>query len=162
MRRLPDDSTIFAFGAEFLVVCPRCAQRAWVRDRGPAAEPRVALTCPNCGLSQFWEPSQPGVLTATNPKRYPAGVVAMGATVDWYFHLPLWLQIPCCGETLWAYNAAHLDFLENYVCATLREHTRGPLGWSNQALANRLPRWVKDAHNREDILKCVQKLREKL
>ena len=161
MRRAPDDSTLLDFGSEFLLVCPRCAGRAWVRDRGPAAEPRVALTCPHCGLSQFGAAAQPGQLAA-GPKRYPPGVVAVGAAVDWIFHLPLWLQLGCCGETLWAYNAAHLAFIEDYVRAALREHARGEQGWRNRALANRLPRWMKDAHNRDDVLKCVEKLREKL
>jgi hypothetical protein len=86
----------------------------------------------------------------------------MGAPVDWYFHLPLWLQTPCCGETLWAYNAAHLAFLEDYVRATLREHARGPHGWRNQALANRLPKWMAEAKNRAEVLKGLEQLRQKL
>ena len=162
MRRALDDRTLLDFGGKFLVVCPRCSAQAWVRDRGPTVVPRIALTCPHCGLSQFWTAAQPGVLTAADPKRYPPGVVALGAAVDWYFHLPLWLQIACCGETLWAYNAVHLDFIESYVRATLREHARGEYGWRNQALANRLPRWMKDAHNRAEILTCVERLRQKL
>lgn len=161
MRRASDDSTLLDFGGEFLVVCPRCSRQAWVRDRGLSAEPRVALTCPHCGLSQFWAAVEPGVLTAADPKRYPPGVVATGAPVDWYFHLPLWLQAGCCGETLWAYNAGHLAYIEDYVRATLREHARGEHGWRNQALANRLPWWMKDAHNREEILRCIARLREK-
>jgi hypothetical protein len=162
MRSTPDDSTLFDFGGEFLVVCPRCAGRARVRDRGAGVAPRVVLTCPHCGLSQFWAPTELGVLTGADPKRYPPGVVAMGGPVDWYFHQPLWLQSPCCGETLWAYNPAHLDFIENYVRAFLREHARGEHGWRNQALHNRLPRWMKAAGNREELLKCIQRLREKL
>ena len=82
--------------------------------------------------------------------------------MDRYFHLPLWLQTPCCGETLWAYNAAHLAFLEDFVRAQLREHARGAHGWRNQALANRLPGWMQDAKNREDVLRGVERLREKL
>jgi len=155
MRRSPDGRTLLDFGSEFLVACPRCAAQAWVRDRGAEAEPstrarparfgigqigaNVALTCANCGLSRFWAAAAPGELTAVDPKRYPPGVVAVGAPVDWYFHLPLWLQTPCCGETLWAYNAAHLTFLEDFVRATLREHARGPYGWRNQALGLRYP-----------------------
>jgi len=158
MRRAPDDRSLLEFGGEFVVVCPRCSLQAWVRDRGAAAEPRIALTCLHCGHNQFWEPAEPGVLSAADPKRYPPGVVAMGAPVDWYFHLPLWLQTSCCGETLWAYNAAHLAFIKDYVRATLREHTRGEHGWRNQALANRLPGWMKDASNRDDILKCIERL----
>jgi hypothetical protein len=133
-----------------------------VRDRGLAIEPHIALTCPHCGLSQVWVPAKPGILTGADPKRYPPDVVAMGCPVDWYFHLPLWLPIGCCGETLGAYNAAHLVFIEDYVRATVREHARGEHGWRNQALHNRLPRWMKDGKNREAVLKCVWRLRDVL
>jgi hypothetical protein len=57
-----------------------------VRDRGTNTVPRIALTCPHRGLSQFWAAAQPGVLTAADPKHYPPGVTALGAAVDWYFH----------------------------------------------------------------------------
>jgi hypothetical protein len=88
--------------------------------------------------------------------------VALGGPVDWYFHLPLWLQTPCCGETLWAYNARHLDFLEDFVRAALRERTRGEHGWRNQALRTRLPKWMLAAKNRPDVLRCLGHLRDKL
>jgi hypothetical protein len=146
MRLEPDDSTLFDFGREFLVVCPNCSQQAIVRDRGEAVTPRVALTCARCGHSQMRD----------------AETVSLGGPVDGFFQQPLWLQAPCCGETLWAYNAAHLGYIEDYVRATLREHVRRPAGWRNQALRNRLPRWMKAAGNREAILKCIERLREKL
>jgi hypothetical protein len=66
------------------------------------------------------------------------------------------LQIPCCSEILWAYNAKHLDFLEGFVTAELRE------AYPNQTLASRLPEWMKLAKNREEILKCIRKLRKTL
>ncbi|MGI5171658.1 hypothetical protein ACQEU3_45665 [Spirillospora sp. CA-253888] len=34
---------------------------------------------------------------------------------------PLWLQRSCCGHVLWAYNVRHLDLLESYAAAKLRE-----------------------------------------
>jgi hypothetical protein len=146
MRLEPNDSTLFDFVREFLVVCPNCSRQAVVRDRGEAATPRVALTCAHCGHSELRDPDS----------------ISLGGPVDGYFGRPLWLQAPCCGETLWAYNAAHLEFIEEYVRATLREHARGPDGWRNQALRNRLPRWMKAAGNREAILKCIEQLKEKL
>jgi hypothetical protein len=161
MRLPPDDSTIYDFGGEFLVECPRCAQRALVLDRGPAVQPRIALTCTHCGLSQAWEAVACGVAATTDLQRYVRGQVTLGAAVDWYFHRPLWLRVPCCGETLWAYNARHLDFLETYIGATLREHRRGPHGWRNQSLRNRLPRWMQQARHREEILRCIAALRAK-
>jgi hypothetical protein len=162
MRLAPDDSTIFDFGHEFLVECPRCGRRALVLDRGAESEPRIALTCTHCGLAKHWEAGACGVATTTDLRRYVNGQVTIGAAVDWYFHLSLWLRAPCCGETLWAYNAPHLDFIEAYVAATLREHQRGEHGWRNQSLRNRLPGWMKKAGNRAEILKCVTQLRAKL
>ena len=41
--------------------------------------------------------------------------------LDHFFGLPLWLQTSCCGQVLWAYNEAHLNFLESYVQSRLRE-----------------------------------------
>jgi hypothetical protein len=71
---------------------------------------------------------------------------------DWYFHLPLWLLTPCCGEVLWAFNPAHLDFIEESVQAEIRD------SWGNERLASRLPEWIKRRANREDVLRCVGKL----
>lgn len=73
---------------------------------------------------------------------------------DWYFHLPLWLQTPCCGEVLWAFNPARLGFIEEFV----RAEIRGSRG--NETLASRLPGWIKSGSNREVVLRCVGKLRD--
>lgn len=82
--------------------------------------------------------------------------------VDWYFHIPLWLQTPCCGEVLWAYNEEHLAFLEAFVAAKQRTSVRDEYGWSNRSLMNRLPLWVKQAKNCDEVLRGLGRLREKL
>lgn len=73
---------------------------------------------------------------------------------DWYFGLPLWLQTPCCGKTLWAINERHLQFLKVYVHASLRE---GVLNY-NHSLASRLPRWIKQREHRAEVGRCIQRL----
>lgn len=80
------------------------------------------------------------------------------AGIDPWFGLPLWLQISCCGELLWAASLPHLAFLENYVSATLRP--RAPN--HNRSAASRLPKWMKLASNRERIVDCLAKLRRSL
>ncbi len=77
----------------------------------------------------------------------------------------LWLRTPCCGEMLWAYNGRHLAELENYVLATHRKgiplsDTRAPI--RNATIASRLPKWIIAAKNREEVLKGIARLREKL
>ena len=157
-----EDATIDAFGDVFLVVCPRCSQCAVVRDRGQIPQPQVVLSCQHCGYNQFWESTEPGVLTARNQQYYKPGQIGIGDAVDWYFHLPLWLQISCCGETLWAYNPAHLAFIEDYVQATLRERQKDQHGWSNRSLRSRFPKWMQGAKNRTVVLECVEKLKQKV
>jgi hypothetical protein len=90
------------------------------------------------------------------------------ARVDGFFCLPLWLQIPCCGHTFWAFNLRHLNRVENYVAAELREksdmeraHTRiHPHYWTT--LASSFPEWIKRANNRDEILRCIKRLRQTL
>ncbi len=79
---------------------------------------------------------------------------------DDYFGLPLWLRFECCGAVLWAYNIEHLQYIERFVRADLRERVRDERhGWMNASLASRLPRWLKLAKNRETVLHAIQQLR---
>lgn len=74
--------------------------------------------------------------------------------------LPLWLQMPCNGHTLWAYNLKHLSFIEAYVTATDRRRSKDEYGWSNRSLASRLPQWIRSSKNRDAILKAIQSLKQ--
>jgi hypothetical protein len=69
-------------------------------------------------------------------------VISLGGGGDAYFGLPLWLTTDCRGHVLWAYNIAHLDLLEAFVSAQLRE--RGPI-LGSMSLVERLHAWIKDA-----------------
>jgi hypothetical protein len=77
------------------------------------------------------------------------------------FDLELWLQVSCCGQMLWAYNGAHIAFLEQYIAATLRERRHDQWGWGrNSSLESRLPRWMQAGKNRSAVLKGLERLRE--
>lgn len=161
--------TIYDFGAELLVHCPRCGQRAKVAPVAATAESGATAlfsphrcVCPACGFIQEWGGKSlgSGFILGWRGKRLSIGRDA----VDWYIGLPLWLQTPCCGHVLWAYNAEHLAFLEAYIQATLRE--RGPLDHPsanrNRTLVSRLPLWMKRRQNREDVLKGLARLKRLL
>jgi hypothetical protein len=115
-------------------------------DRAAAEE--VLITCPSCGHVS-------GHLGVYTIERFN------GSPYDPLFGLPLWLQAPCCGQILWAYNAEHLSKLREYVAANLRqkeksEYTRA---WSMFA---RLPKWMSAAKNREAVLSAFNRLEQKL
>ena len=142
----------------FYVRCPSCGGCAVIRLIAPelahnASQRRVSgpdmwvgvsaltrLICTKCGHIKD---------VMTNGYSY-------GDATDWYFNLPLWFQMPCCGETLWAYNRPHLAYLEHYTEAYLRDECSYP----NTGLARYLPKWMKAAKNRDEVLKCIQKLKQ--
>lgn len=160
-RAIPTNETVDAYADEFLVVCPRCSGQAVVRDRGPDVTPRIRLTCASCAHTQELE-RRPSVHATSSDPRFAPGALLVGAAVDAYFRLPLWLQVPCCGATLWAYNARHLAALVEYVGAELRERRQDEGGWRNAGMRSRLPRWMQVAKNREEVLRCAERLPAKL
>lgn len=125
--------------------CGRCGRRLTKTVRRAGPHPRTMdLVCPGCGAATlvelYWCPD-------------PAG-----EAYDPHFGYPLWLQAPCSGHTLWAYNAEHLAFLKQYVEATVRE--RAPN--ANATLASRLPKWMKAAKRRPAVLRAVASLEARL
>lgn len=149
--RFRDDDTLPQYdGSPTLVVCPRCAGRAELVFLPDPDDPSVRpysrpprVVCSRCSYAEV--------------RRSP-GSVPDSAPVDHFTGLPLWLQTPCAGHVLWAWNVWHLDFIERYVSADLRERTPD----INTSLASRLPRWIKSAKHRDDVLKGIARLRARL
>lgn len=74
-----------------------------------------------------------------------------------YFGAKLWLQLPFKNEIVWAYNYQHLDYLEAYIAATIRESNNR----THFTLLEKLPKFYHDAKNRIALLKLMEKLKEK-
>jgi len=129
--------------------CPNCGTQ-WIEQAARRKSPIAAETdcflipCPSCGLVTKLD------LEFTKER--------FGSAIDPTFGLPLWLQVSCCGHTLWAFNGDHLERLRLYISAGLRERTAN-LKWS---IFSRLPGWMTSAKNRDAILKGIARLREKL
>ncbi len=131
-----------------LVVCPTCDGKSSVT---PYGEDQVKCTCFSCGYTAVTLSSDRAFYWySENP-------------TDSYFGFDLWLQTNCSGNSLWAFNLRHLELLESYVGAALRERKRDEYwGWSNSSLASRLPKWLKSAKNREVIFKAINELKAKV
>lgn len=136
---------IYEFIDEFLVECPKCASLA-----------KVVLINPSNKI-QLFTPRRLVCLNCSHIEMSDGKKTIGGAAIDWYFGRPLWLQISCCGNTLWAYNERHLELLESYVSAKLRERKPKVI----RSVASRLPTWIKLAKNRDEILKAIGKLKRK-
>jgi len=105
------------------------------------------FSCTTCGSSKDW--------SQQNMESW------YSEALDNYFRYHLWLQTSCCSRALWTYNLRHLEFIEAFVRAKLRERKPHELyGWSNQSLFFRLPKWIQLGKNREEILKAIAKIRQ--
>jgi hypothetical protein len=114
-----------------------------VRRRAKAVPQARLLTldCDGCGVT-------------TDASYDVRPVTVPDALVDNCFGLPLWLQTPCAGHVLWAFNARHLAYLKEFLQAELRERR----GTANASVVSRLPGWLKQAKHRGEALRAVGRL----
>jgi hypothetical protein len=153
--------TLEDFVETIYVRCPQCHKCAQVR-RLPSDEEMILaddsgrhgswrfrrsfssrkLSCLHCSYTSIWK----------------GKAQQRGGPYDRYFRLPLWLQTPCCGEILWAFNEEHLSFLERYVTAKqrIKFHAEGQV--RNGTMASRLPVWIKSAKNRDEVVKGIARV----
>jgi hypothetical protein len=138
-----------------LVVCPQCRRCATVVFGSATGGARAV--CSHCGYSNARPILRKGVYRrwGTWFVVHPEPRDADDDPVDGAFDLPLWLQVSCCGRTLWAYNSAHLDLIEEYIRADLREP-------EIKDITYKLPGWMVQAKHRDEVLRAVARLRQRL
>lgn len=149
-RRFFDAGTKFNYSDEALVNCPKCGgvgRTGYVGASGKSP-PTRQFTCSRCSHRIV----------------SPDGGQAYGRRSDPhdpYLRLRLHLQVRTRHGVLFAYNEAHLDAMEGFIAAELRERRRDEFGWRKSSMA-RLPAWVKAAKNREDVLRALARIRRRL
>lgn len=104
---------------------------------------RLAAPCPACSAVSDL-PAQP-----VNRRTNLEGT---------YRGFPLWLRTDVVGHVLWAFDGGHLDRIEEYVAASLRERMPN----RNASFASRLPGWLKQAKHRDAVLAGCARLRTRL
>lgn len=128
-----------------LVICPKCRLKATVNLHNN----EVRLSCSNCSYN---------LAKVAEERTFYWGAET---PTDSYFGVNLWLQTDCAGHSLWAFNKRHLDYLEDFVSAKHRQRNPNNETWMNSSLASRLPRWLKLAKNRVQILKAIEVLKSR-
>ncbi|HET9837246.1 MAG TPA: hypothetical protein VFR84_03360 [Candidatus Angelobacter sp.] len=125
-----------------LVACEKCGNCATLRKFTFPRDKRSVLRMGECSC-----------LHCGHQWSTPAGA-------DFVLRGPLWLRMSCHGNVLWILNREHLDFMEEFIGAELREERMEEV--SSRRLSSALPRWMLAAKNRKDVMRCLGKLREKL
>jgi uncharacterized Zn finger protein (UPF0148 family) len=142
-NRFQDENHILAdFYKEVWVVCPSCGKKAIAQVNFETQTAR--LFCIHCGYNK-----------ETSTALVKNGSVETAA--NFYFQAELWLKTTFKTEVFWAYNDKHLEYLEHYISASLREHKDR----NHFTLLEKLPKFYHEAKNREGLLKIILKLKAK-
>ena len=137
-NRFQDENlTLSNFNQEVWVVCPSCSKKAITKVNFDAKTAR--LFCINCGFNK-----------ETSTK-------CIEASANYYFHAELWLKAPFKNDIFFACNDKHLEYLERYISAALREHKDR----THFTLLEKLPKFYHEAKNRVALLKIIAKLKSK-
>jgi len=164
MERFSDSVHPLAYADRMLLRCPSCdAMAVGVRGEKLPQQPMVVrVTCTGCGFAKEWQTKGDGSLR-TVPEPVP------DQECDHITGLALWLQTPCAGHRLWAFNEEHLAFLRGAIGATLRERAtftgfdgREHIDKYYGRIPAALPTWMKLAKHRDEVLAAITKLEQTL
>lgn len=158
-RRFRDPrSSKYDFLESVLVCCPGCEKVAHV-----GTAPNVAgvhslglltprrLVCGNCGLTKEWSHGY----VALHRSRYEPAT-------DPHFSVRLWLQTETRHGCIWAYNPEHLDLIRRFVQARLREGVPWQDHGRKMTVVARLPAWMQQAKNRDEVLRAIARIHASL
>lgn len=141
-----------------LVQCPACEKIAHVVTPPDLAGAHDAdifapkrLVCRACGLTKEWRGRRLGL----HRDRY-------AVATDPYFDVRLWLQTETRHGRVWAYNLEHLDLLKRFVGASLREGVPWDDHGRKMTVVARLPAWMQQAKNRDDVLRAIRRIHASL
>lgn len=139
---------VYQYIAYGKVYCNHCFEK-YEFESQPLKEcpEKYRAKCPHCNFQEEWKPKIKKVLQRV--------ALNDGLVRDTRYNLPLWFQKEVDGELFWAYNQEHIDYLERYIGADLRE--RNSKANYSSSLVARLPKFVKEAKNREKLLKIIEK-----
>lgn len=142
------DKPVYQYIAYGNPYCNNCFEKYEFESQRLKEKPeRYKAKCPHCSFKEEWEPKVKEVLQNSE--------VEDGLVREQYYNFPLWFQKEVNGNIFWAYNQDHIDYLERYIKAGLRE--RNSKVNYNSSLVSRLPKFVKEAKNREKLLKILEK-----
>ena len=133
------------FQTEVHVTCSKCEKKAVATVDYDKKEAR--LFCLSCGYNKITDTQLSYLGLSGNFK------VAASS----YFDASLWYAAPFKDDYFIAYNEKHLDYLEQYISAKLREHKER----SHFTLLEKLPKFYHEAKNRDALLDIIKKFRLK-
>lgn len=144
------DEPVYQYKAYGKHYCGNCYEKFEYESQVFKEKPETyQVKCPHCSFHEEIKPTISRI--RKEPKKD-------GLVREPWHNLLLWFQKEVDNNIFWAYNLDHIDYLERYVQAGLRE--RNSKANYTSSLVARLPQFVKAAKNREKLLKILKKWKE--
>lgn len=124
--------------------CSICAHPIRMERGVKVKLPNISVECGGCGTQFNIKPKYEKFFSNYSRK-------TQGLKQDDVFGCTLYFQDDCKGNLFWAKNREHLLEIEAYVSSELRTLPY------RMRMVERLPAFIKDAKNREAVLKILQK-----
>jgi endogenous inhibitor of DNA gyrase (YacG/DUF329 family) len=129
--------------------CDNCGKAIEIKVPNQKEKSEVInAPCPHCGVTRTFEPRN---------ESYRLAYLEKGKASDPVFRLPLWFQTEVRDNLFWAFNRDHLLEIKSYVGSKLRERQTT----THTTMVEKLPTFIKEAKNREAILKAIERLEHK-
>ncbi|MEE4567468.1 hypothetical protein V2U94_07450 [Paenibacillus polymyxa] len=133
-------------------VCSHCERyfNIEIHDDRTVTHKNTNIHCPHC------ETRNQVPVHRMQSREWHTDVIKNGK--DPIFQLQLYFLDYYRGKPVWALNRIHLNYLLSYISAELREK---PTSGMMRTASHSIPKYIKDAKNRQAILKILQKLQHK-
>lgn len=125
----------------FSAYCNTCGEKITYSKHVHEKQDHVIIRCPSCKTSHTFVPKV-------------SEYYSVDQVLDKY---TFWYSENFKGNRFWAYNKDHLEYIEQYVKADLRERHNRKAG----TMVEKLPDFIKSGKNRDDLLKLISTMKKK-
>jgi transcription elongation factor Elf1 len=123
--------------------CNNCGEKIRYNEEVNEKKDQISIRCKKCKVIHKFDPK------VSEYKSFQPLIDTFG----------LWYNEDFKGNHFWALNDDHLEYIEEYIKADLRERNRK--NRPAASLAEKLPQFIKSAKNREALLKLISKMKIK-
>lgn len=144
---------LWDFRTHITIHCPNCNKKTLLFNEANVGFLNGRISCSSCGfLKELNENSSYLICTLQGTPIGSKTVIANPKGIK----LSLWYSANFRGNSFWAYNESHLQFLYDFIRA--KHRTRSQTDFKNRSIGSRLPKWMTSSANREGIKKLIESM----
>lgn len=140
----------YTYSAAAICTACECWFNEPVKDERQFTQKHVHIICPACHTDNIVE------LHKRESSVWTGSDIRNGR--DPFFDQELYFLDYYRGKMVWAVNREHLTYLIDYIAASLRER---PNSSHVRTASYRLPKYMKEAKNRNDLIRLLQRMQRK-